>query len=958
MASKCLRNASRLGHAVETIFSTYAKVLPADDDRVRTIVDASLGGSAEDRLRPRRKDEMTEQSASTGDKARRTVAIVPHTHWDREWYSPFQTFRLRLVDLLDEFLPALEDDLSYARFLLDGQMAVVDDYLEVRPEAEPQLRRLGATGRLAMGPWYTLPDEFLVSGETHIRNLQLGLERAAAFGGAMDIGYLPDMFGHIAQMPQLLSQFGFGHTIVWRGVPNAVDKLAFRWSAPDGTTIRAQYLARGGYGNGAAIPDDAKALVRRVQAHEHELGDMLIEGSGILFMNGTDHQVPQPWLGRIVAEANDLQDDYSFVVTSLAEFLTGPAATPVDDARLAGWTGELRSGARANLLMGVGSNRVDTKQLAARAERALEQLAEPLAALFLPPTKWPASLLAIAWREVVRNAAHDSICACSHDEVVEAVNHRYNEARQIAEGLADRAVKSLGASLREGGPVAVNPSARTRSGVVEIVIGDDAPVPGAQVLRSRPGGAAGRRRMRPSDVASLLGQIRGQRFSDNFFVTDLTVDEGAPGDDVEITMHLDTKPAPDSTVEETRRELYARLGAAPSDWFTVRMVRPPMQRLLARIEDVPGYGWKRWTTAAVSSIEPVTVSDDGLTIDNKRSRVVIDAGDGTFTLDGVEGLGRLVDDGEAGDTYNYCPPDQDRTVDAPDAGSVRVTVVERGPVRAIVSIERDYTWPHHLDDTTGARVGKTTVAVTTLLELHAGESLVRLTTSFDNTARDHRLRLWFPLGAAVTTSRAECAFAVVDRGLEAEGGPSETPLPTYPSRRFVQAGELTVVHEGLLEYELVDDGRALALTLLRANGWLSRGPMPTRPEPAGPVNPLEGPQLQRRLDVRCAVQVGAADPYALVDDAFLPLPVIAAPGGGDRDDDGQELTVEGAQVSALRRAPGGLEVRVFNPSSVPTEVRMTARRGWLVDLRGRPLEPFEGSFPLAPWRIATVRLDD
>src|SRR3712207_4560163 len=163
-------------------------------------------------------DDQGRHTAAMTEK--RTAAIVPHTHWDREWYSPFQTFRLRLVDLLDDFLPALENDLSYARFLLDGQMAVVDDYLEVRPEAEPALRRLAATGRVAMGPWYTLPDEFLVSGETHVRNLQLGLERAAAFGGAMDVGYLPDMFGHLAQMPQLLSQFGFGHAVVWRGVPS------------------------------------------------------------------------------------------------------------------------------------------------------------------------------------------------------------------------------------------------------------------------------------------------------------------------------------------------------------------------------------------------------------------------------------------------------------------------------------------------------------------------------------------------------------------------------------------------------------------------------------------------------------------------------------------------------------------------------------------------------------------
>ncbi|MDQ3757717.1 MAG: alpha-mannosidase, partial [Actinomycetota bacterium] len=364
----------------------------------------------------------------------RRVAIVPHTHWDREWYAPFQAFRLRLVDLLDEFLPRLERDLSYAHFLLDGQMAVVDDYLEARPEEEPRLRRLAASGRLAMGPWYVLMDEFLVSGETIVRDLQLGLERAAAFGGASPVGYLPDMFGHVAQMPQLLRLAGMEHAVVWRGVPSAVDKTAFWWSAPDGSTVRAEYLVKG-YGNGAAVPDDAKALMRRVAAHEAEIGSFLLDG--MLFMNGTDHEVPQPWLGRVVAEANDLQDDYELVVTSLAEYVAG---APVEG--LPSWTGELRSGARSNLLMGVASNRVDVKQAAARVERALERRAEPLCALF-GGDRWPGELLEVAWREVIRNSAHDSVCACSADEVVDAVLVRYAEARQIAEGLAERAVTSL-----------------------------------------------------------------------------------------------------------------------------------------------------------------------------------------------------------------------------------------------------------------------------------------------------------------------------------------------------------------------------------------------------------------------------------------------------------------------------------------------------------------------------------
>src|SRR6202022_1035430 len=144
----------------------------------------------------------------------RRVSIVPHTHWDREWYAPFQTFRMRLVELLDGLIPQLEADPDYRHFLLDGQMAVIDDYLAIRPEAENRLRQLALDGRVAMGPWYILMDEFLVSGETILRVMEGGLARAETFGGAMDVGYLPDMFGHIAQMPQLLAQFGFEHAVV------------------------------------------------------------------------------------------------------------------------------------------------------------------------------------------------------------------------------------------------------------------------------------------------------------------------------------------------------------------------------------------------------------------------------------------------------------------------------------------------------------------------------------------------------------------------------------------------------------------------------------------------------------------------------------------------------------------------------------------------------------------------
>lgn len=869
---------------------------------------------------------MTEKQEIAGQDARRQVAVIPHTHWDREWYSPFQTFRLQLVDLLDELLPGLEADPSYAHFMLDGQMAVVDDYLAVRPEAEAGLRRLAASGRLGVGPWYILMDEFLVSGETIVRDLQLGLERAAGFGGAMEVGYLPDMFGHVAQMPQLLRQFGFEHAVVWRGVPSAVDRTGFWWEAPDGSTVRAEYLPQG-YGNGAPVPDDPKQLVRRVAEFDALYGDLLV--GPILWMDGTDHMPPQPWLGRVVAEANEIQDDYRLTVTSLAAYL---AAAPVEG--LPTWHGELRSGARANLLMGVASNRVDVKQAAARAERSLERLAEPLSALLLPVERWPGALLREAWLLVIRNAAHDSICACSVDEVCDAVLHRYAEARQIGDGLARRALEWLGLRLPGEGRAVVNPSSSERDGVVELTIpGDDLP-DGTQLVSRR----AAAQTLLEGDVAMLATVVLELEHRPRLTSVTLVAADGT------TLLHAERDTAGQLVTPAVRgalRELAAaRAGAGPQVRLDVS--QPPTVRVLARAVAVPGFGWQVWEPAALD-VPPVEV-DASAGMSNGLVSVAVDPVDGTWSIDGHRGLGRLVDSGDVGDTYNYCPPADDVVVDAPV--SVAMRTIEAGPVRARLEVTSRYVW---------SGVG---VDVRTVLEVCAGERLVRVTTAFDNRARDHRLRAVLPLPHRASSSQAECAFAVVERGLHAEGGPTEQPMPTFPSRRFVRAGGLTVVHEGLLEYELIDGGHALALTLLRCTGLLSQGPMTTRPLPAGPFVSMEGPQMQGPLEVRYAVQLdadGDADPYALADDAFLPLQVTRC-GGGDGPARGQALSVTGAEVSAVVREGGALHVRVFNPTPAPTTVTFEGRSGWLVDLRGRPLEPFDGSFELGPWRIATAAL--
>jgi hypothetical protein len=821
----------------------------------------------------------------------------------------------------------------------------VDDYLAVRPEAEERLRRLVGSGRVSVGPWYVLPDEFCVSGETLVRNLELGLARAADFGGAMEVGYLPDMFGHVAQMPQLLTLAGFAHAVVWRGVPLSVDRTGFWWSAPDGSTVRAEYLPVG-YGNGAAVPEDAARLVGRVRAHDVELGPLLGPGAPMLWMNGTDHQAPQPWLGRVVAEANALQADHHLVVTSLPEYL---AAAPVEG--LPAWSGELRSGARANLLMGVLSNRVDVKQAAARAERSLERRAEPLAALFLPAGRWPAAELQTAWLEVVRNAAHDSSCACSADEVVDAVLHRYAEARQIADGLAGRALGALGRTLATTGPVVVNPTALARSGLVELLVAGPPPA-GTQVLAEAPARTT-ETTMPGADVGTAVAVARNRAMSDGAVVTSVDVVDGDHGLDVVVRTGLPTAEA--ATTASDLTELYARAGAGRARPARLRVEQGAVARVLARAEGVPPFGWQAWAPGTETA--PAATAGDAR-LDNGLVSVEVDPAEGTFSLraaaggPAARGLDRLVDGGDAGDTYNWSPPRHDTVVAHPEA--VTVTVAERGPLRAALVVTRTFVWPERLG--VDARAGSRTVEVATRLELHAGERLLRVTASLDNTCRDHRLRAVFPLPEQATCSRAECAFAVVERGLEAEGGPTEAALPTFPSRRFVSAGGLTLVHEGLLEYELVDEGRALALTLLRCVGLLSGTDLTTRPQPAGPPVVVEGAQMQGRRTLRYGVAIGPVDPWALADDAFLPLEVTEGTGTGDRPSRGSALVVEGARVSAVRRVSGTLEVRVFNPTAVATTVSVPGRSGLRVDLRGRPLEHFEGSFPLPAWGITTARL--
>ncbi|MCB0971140.1 MAG: hypothetical protein KDA97_06435, partial [Acidimicrobiales bacterium] len=445
-------------------------------------------------------------------------------------------------------------------------------------------------------------------------------------------------------------------------------------------------------------------------------------------------------------------------------------------------------------------------------------------------------------------------------------------------------------------------------------------------------------------------------------VSHVTVAEQSDGT-VLATIHADRGPKTQD-MTALRLQLEALAEADPDGTVHLDLERPrATQEVLLRTPEVPGFGWRG---LAPADLGDTAVRPEGQGITNGLVTVIPDQGDGTFSVNGVAGMGRLVDDGDAGDTYNWSPPPFDGAIDRPD--DVDVLVSEAGPVRGRIEIARTYRWPTHLDE--GRRVGTTEVVVRTQVELHAGEDLVRVTVRFENRSRDHRVRMWFPLPEPAATSVAECAFGTVERGLTAEGGPNEVGLPTYPSRRFVTSGGLQVHHEGLLEYELVDiDGEgvdtragALAVTLLRSVGVISAGPMAMRALPAGPPTPTPDAQMLGDQELQLVLHAGDRDPNAVADEAFTPLLTARFPGGdglGDPDESGQALDVRGAEVSALTtRADGRIEVRVVNTADAPAMLTIAGRTGDRTDLRGEPTgERFDGTLELRAREIATVALD-
>lgn len=796
---------------------------------------------------------------------KKTVGVVVQTHWDREWYFTREQFVARLLRVMTRVADQLESG-RLEQFLFDGQVAALEDLLaHGEPELCARVLSLVRSGRIVLGPWYVMADEFLCSGESLWRNLELGMADALAHGNCQRVGYLPDSFGHVAQMPQILRQFGIDCAVLWRGVDTPHSE--FDWVAPDGSTVGTLFLTQGYYQHPFNLADWQAALSRY-------LGLIAPKAlsAHLLLTQGGDHLLPHAELAERMAEFNAGQQAYALVQEGLQAHAQRVLAATA--GRRPSVQGELRDNAQAFVLPDVLSTRRYLKLAHQLAEDRLLGEIEPLFAMLDVPL--PARALEQCWRTLLQQQAHDSICGCSADAVHREMVSRFEQLQQRLDGLHQQALLAGGLVSDEvavpPGPFVddtkftlFNPLPQAREGGQTVTLFLAGEAAGALRVLDEQG------RVLPSTVLSVMAAQ-------------------------EFHSPLDDFPDP---LAGHRYELSLQ---CPLDGLQARRLR---------VEKAQG------------------IDDEACTeIANPHYCIVLGA-DGELQL---HAQGRiqplwLMSELDAGDSYNYAPPPQPerrrharfeligarRCGGTADTQEMTLSITARLP--AALDAQRQ-----------GPSADEVECRGELRLRLHGASRFIEARLTWHNAARDQRTRLVLPLHEKVSESWSDGAFAWQRRPLVLADYPAapsrqEMPVAVNPSYSAIAAGRVHLAHRAMQEFELLagDEGQALAVTLVRSVGWLSRRDLLTRGVGAGPD--LATPEAQclgeHQFDFRLGLLGQAGELELLSEAQALRRPALLLRGHSDKWRAPQRLDNRALQVSSVRRRDQALELRVWNPTAEP-----------------------------------------
>ncbi len=754
---------------------------------------------------------------------KKKVYIISHSHWDREWYMAYEQHHMRLIELIDDLLELFEVDPSFNSFHLDGQTIILDDYLQVRPEKRQAIQQAINEGKLRIGPFYILQDDFLISSESNVRNMLIGMEESRKWGTPVMLGYFPDTFGNMGQTPQLMKQAGISAAAFGRGVkPIGFDNQVLEaenyssqysemwWKGPDQTAIFGLLFANW-YSNGNEIPVEKEAALA---FWKQKLADaeQYASTNHLLMMNGVDHQPVQKDISKAIHLANELFPDYEFIHSNFTDYLEAVQKDVPED--LGSVEGELTSQETDGwyTLANTASARVYLKQWNTKVQRQLENITEPLATIAYEVSgNYPHDQLDYAWKTLMQNHPHDSICGCSVDSVHREMIPRFEKADEVGKYLAQDSLEQLTAAIDTTGfpkdsfPfVIVNTAGMDKTGEAEIII---------ELERKRFAEGI------PEQLYQELENLPKRKY------------------------HVETKSG--ATIPAILSEETVQFGYdLPKDRFRVPyMVK--MIKVTLPLENMPAFSWETFALVegeAKAEEKETMIHQSGRIIENGPLHLTIEK-NGTITMEDRKNKRKLnnlhifEDIGDIGNEYIFKQPFYDQPILSSNKENSEVKVLVDTPEIAKISILQEMEIPVSADERLEKEQQmvvefryrkaerskeKRILQIKTIMTIRKDSKKIDFETTLDNQMKDHRLRVLFPTKLHVEHHEADSIFEVVKRPNHVSKS-WENPTNPQHQQAFVNIHDeeygVTVGNFGLNEYEVTEDGQ-IAVTLLRSVGEL------------------------------------------------------------------------------------------------------------------------------------------
>lgn len=861
------------------------------------------------------------------------IKVVSNTHWDREFRRSFEKTRRRLLDMLDVTIDILETQPDYHSFTMDGHSIMIDDYLEMRPEKRETVEKLVKEGRLIIGPYYTLSEEFSIGQESLVRNMIFGRRTVEKYGGKTGtVAYTPSSWGQSGQLPQIFADFGLGKMMFYRGISHHEADAEWIWAAPDGTKLLASRFALyarynwyyqvhrpvttgrvfekdyvwGEFDEAPIRPADGLAgedltfdLQRPAELYNKKrlkkaILDM-VEAEGphfttpvFLAMHGHDISVAHPNEPQVIKDAQKLLGDKFEIEHTNLEGFWDEAAKHLDMKEMPVLTGERRSylkeGMWTFLFPGTISSRTYLKQRDFAATQRLVNFAEPMASLAMClGAQAPLLYLERGWQHLLSNHTHDANGGCAPDAVCQDMEYRYRVASDIGDIVTEDAMAHIATNLSPKGQdkkamqlVVYNSLPAERDAIVQV----DLEIP-------REYNAKAAQLVSDSDSAVVRQPISNEKSSS--FVDSI--------------------------------------------WEVPRILESNRVKFYAKFNKLPGLGYRAYTIVP----EEAEVWDNNTmvtgpnTMENEFITAAVN-GNGTVTITcktsgkKYKNLNYLRDQGETGNAWKHVPPVFDRVYNSLGVNA-NVCVKESGPL--VSAITADFNFPVPTDYADGTTRSETLIDLPVKIEyrLEAGSRSLKVKLTVDNKAQDHLFRACFPSGIKTDVSVADSHFDVVERDIKLPNstGWVERAFGTHPLQTFVDLSDgkdgLALMPEGMFEYEAIDDKeRTLALTLIRA----CRIKLAVSEEKQTEL-PDAGIQCPGVHTFEYAVCIHEGDwrkAGLLHEAAVVNTPVRAAQigrGQGDLPLEGGFLTLDTADLSISAVKPAedgsGVLVRLFNPSA-------------------------------------------